>query len=61
MTSSGRLTAHLAITTLELTPLAFIFAMLATSFFWRDKPQDVTCGVVLKSQRTLREITIEVR
>ncbi|MCJ1455871.1 hypothetical protein MMC28_006228 [Mycoblastus sanguinarius] len=59
-TSFGRLAAHLAITTLELTTLAFIFAMLATSFFWRDKPQDVTRGVVLESQCTLRKITIEV-
>ena len=60
-TSFGRLSSHLAITTLELTTLAFIFVMLVTSYFWRDKPQDVTRGVLLESKYTLREILDEVR
>ena len=61
ITSFARLSSHLAITTLELTTLAFIFVMLATSFFWRHKPQDVNRGVVLESKHTLKEIVQEVR
>lgn len=61
VSSIARLTSHLAITTLELTTLAFIMIMLATSYIWRDKPQDVTLGVMLESQHTLTEILREVR
>lgn len=61
ISSIARLASHLAITTLELTTLAFIFVMLATSYVWRDKPQDVTRGVMLKSEHTVAEILQEVR
>ncbi|KAG8525571.1 uncharacterized protein KY384_009215 [Bacidia gigantensis] len=56
ITAIGRVASGLSITTLELTTLAFIFAMLATSCFWRHKPQDVTTGIVLKTGITSREV-----
>ncbi|KAI4103591.1 MAG: hypothetical protein L6R37_003737 [Teloschistes peruensis] len=51
-----RASQHLAITSLELTTLAFIFAMILASWFWKDKPQDVNKPFVLKSKASISEI-----
>ena len=56
-----RASQHLAITSLEVTTLAFIFAMILASWFWKDKPQDVNKPIVLKSRATVSEICMKVR
>ncbi|EON68192.1 hypothetical protein W97_07341 [Coniosporium apollinis CBS 100218] len=43
----GRAAQGLAITTFELTTLAFVFCTLATFFCWRHKPLDVDTPIVL--------------
>ncbi len=48
------------ITTLELTTLAFVFAMVGTSIFWRHKPQDVISPIILKTDTTIAEILKKV-
>lgn len=45
-----------AITTLEITTLAYISCAWATMFFWRCKPMDVQDPLVLKSDLTLEQI-----
>lgn len=55
-----RASQHLAITSLELTTLAFIFAMVLASWFWKDKPQDVNKPFVLKSKAGISEILTNV-
>ncbi|KAL8642158.1 MAG: hypothetical protein Q9228_001118 [Teloschistes exilis] len=55
-----RASQHLAITSLELTTLAFIFAMILASWFWKDKPQDVNKPFVLKSKASISEILTSV-
>ncbi|KAL8939416.1 MAG: hypothetical protein Q9216_003360 [Gyalolechia sp. 2 TL-2023] len=51
-----RLTQHLHLTSLELTTLAFIFAMTLSSWFWKDKPQDINIPIILKSKTTIHEM-----
>ena len=55
-----RASQHLAITSLEVTTLAFIFAMILASWFWKDKPQDVNKPIVLNSRATISDICIKV-
>ena len=52
----ARFPQHLATTTLEITTLAFIFADLVTSCFWRHKPQDIARPVILESKTPMAEI-----
>ncbi|KAF2202405.1 hypothetical protein GQ43DRAFT_455123 [Delitschia confertaspora ATCC 74209] len=49
----------LAITTLEVTTIAFIFSSLFTSFCWRDKPMDVKSAVVIELETPLADILRE--
>src|SRR5256885_8314531 len=56
----GRLIQRMELTTLELTTLAFIFSMLATSVCWRHKPSDVGYPIVLKTETTIAEILKKV-
>lgn len=51
---------RMALTTLELTTLAFIFMMLATSVCWRHKPLDVSYPIVLETEITIAEIVKKV-
>lgn len=49
----------LMVTTLELTTIAFIVCMLATSIFWRHKPTGISKPIVLRSKYTISEILIK--
>jgi hypothetical protein len=50
----------MALTTLELTTLAFIYSMLATSICWRHKPLDVSYPITLETDITIAEILMKV-
>lgn len=52
----GRRAQHLAVSTIELTSLAFIFCTLIASFFFRHKPRDVETPFVLPCEATVAEI-----
>lgn len=52
----ARISKHIAVTSLEVTTIAFVFATLITSYFWREKPQDIYRPIYLKSHATLSEI-----
>ena len=54
----SRAIQHLAVTTLELTTLGFIFCTLGTYFAWVNKPQDVLSPIVLIPNTTLADILI---
>ena len=56
----GRLAQRMALTTLELTTLAFIYSMLATSVCWRHKPLDVSYPITLETDITIAEILTKV-
>ena len=60
ITCMARAVQHRAITTLELTTLAYIPAMLATSCFWKNKVQDVSKAEVLKTKTRISQIVEEV-
>lgn len=47
---------NLAVTTLEITTLGYIICTLGTLYFWRDKPMDIYCPVVLDCQIPLEQI-----
>ncbi|KAL9048986.1 MAG: hypothetical protein Q9206_005749 [Seirophora lacunosa] len=51
-----RASRHLHITSLEVTTLAFIFAMILASWFWKDKPQDINVPIILKSKVTISDV-----
>ena len=53
---AGRFGQHLAISTLELSTLAFIFCTVNTLFFWRHKPLDVDTPIYLPCATTMEEI-----
>lgn len=59
--SAVRASQHLAITSLELTTLAFIFAMVLASWFWKNKPQDINKPIIVKSRTAIPEILSNVR
>ena len=52
----GRFGQHLAISTLELSTLAFIFCTMNTLFFWRHKPLDVDTPIFLPCVTTMEDI-----
>ena len=52
----GRCAQHLALSTFELSTLAFIFCTINTFFFLRHKPLDVETPIALQSTRKLEEI-----
>ncbi|KAI9867921.1 MAG: hypothetical protein M1813_007743 [Trichoglossum hirsutum] len=43
----------------ELTTLSFIFCTMATSYYWRRKPADVECPIVLQTNTTIADILLE--
>ncbi|KAK2877848.1 hypothetical protein FQN49_001141 [Arthroderma sp. PD_2] len=53
-----RAVQHLAITTLEVTTLGFIFCTLGTAVCWSQKPMDVESAIILESKFTMEEILI---
>jgi hypothetical protein len=52
----GRALQHLVMTTLELTTLGFILCSLGTFVCWAQKPKDVMCAIVIKSNTDLSDI-----
>lgn len=54
--SIGRAVQHLQITTFELTTLAFIPCMIATSFCWYHKPSSIGPATVINCKTPLAEI-----
>ena len=56
ITCIARAIQHLAITTLELTTLAFVFSMIATSIMWKSKPQDIRTPLTLYTEVPIAEI-----
>lgn len=52
----SRVGQGLAITTLELTTLAFIFLMSATAICWWRKPMDITAPVILDLKTNLKTV-----
>ena len=57
--SVGRCIQHLALSTFELSTLAFIFCTMNTFFFWRHKPLDVETPIVLVCPTKLEEVLIK--
>jgi hypothetical protein len=55
----GRAAQHLAVTTLELSTLAFIFCAINTLYFWTHKPLDVAKPISLECKTALSEILKE--
>ncbi|KAL9636829.1 MAG: hypothetical protein Q9164_002577 [Protoblastenia rupestris] len=54
--SIGRWAQHLALSTFELSSLAFIFSTINTTFFFWHKPRDVATPVVLPCRTTVADI-----
>ena len=50
---------RLAITTLELTTVAYIFCALGIVFLWKNKPMDVQCPVLIDCQTSLDDVLTE--
>ncbi|KAF2092472.1 hypothetical protein NA57DRAFT_50221 [Rhizodiscina lignyota] len=55
----ARPTQRLAVTTLELTTLGYIFCALGTLCFWRNKPMDILYPVTLQCESELKKIVSE--
>lgn len=55
----GRCVQHLALSTFELSCLAFIFCSINTSFFFRHKPRDVETPFLLSCNATVAKILAE--
>ena len=54
--SIARAIQHLAITTLELTTIAFVLPSLATFLLWAHKPSDVSTAIVLPTSAPISTI-----
>ncbi|KAF2801918.1 uncharacterized protein BDZ99DRAFT_469220 [Mytilinidion resinicola] len=54
----GRIALGLAITTIELTTVAFIYASLPMVFLWRHKPAEVGVAEVLVTDASMTEILL---
>lgn len=59
VTVLARAALGMAITTLELSTLGFIFCTLFTYFFWRHKPQDVSCPIIIQPKIPLADILVQ--
>ena len=57
--SIGRSVQHLALSTFELSTLAFIFCTMNTYFFWRHKPLDVETPIVLPCATKVEDILMK--
>src|SRR5438034_6201907 len=56
---SGRALQHLAITSFELTTVAFIVCSLGTTFFWVHKPADIATPEIIVCEATMAQILLE--
>ena len=56
--SIARCVQHQALSTLELSTLAFIFCTINTFFFWRHKPLDVTTPIVLLCKTKVEDMLV---
>jgi len=54
----ARAVQHLAISTLELSIIAYVWCSIGTSFFWRHKPQGINVPVILVPKQTMAEILV---
>ncbi|KIX08317.1 uncharacterized protein Z518_02973 [Rhinocladiella mackenziei CBS 650.93] len=52
----ARPTQNLAVTTIEITTIGFIFCTLGINFCWRNKPMDVSTAIVLNTDHTIHHI-----
>jgi len=59
--SVGRWKQHLALSTFELSSLAFIFCCVNTSYFFWHKPRDVSTALVLPCPATIADIMKQAR
>ncbi|KAF2691052.1 hypothetical protein K458DRAFT_438759 [Lentithecium fluviatile CBS 122367] len=57
LSTVSRPIARYAVTTLELTTLAYILCALATLFFWRHKPMDIRTPIMLECSTPIGQIT----
>ncbi|OIW26586.1 hypothetical protein CONLIGDRAFT_706922 [Coniochaeta ligniaria NRRL 30616] len=55
----ARASLGMAITTLELSTIGFIFCTLFTYFCWRHKPQDVSCPIIIRPKIPLADILVQ--
>ena len=55
----GRGVQHLALSTFELSTLAFIFCTMNTFFFWRHKPLDVETPILLRCKTSMTDILLK--
>ncbi|MCJ1412948.1 hypothetical protein MMC19_007049 [Ptychographa xylographoides] len=56
---SGRGLEHLALSTLELSTIAFIFCTINTLYFWWHKPLDVETPILLRTETRIADILID--
>ena len=61
LSTLSRVGQHSAVSTLEVTTMAFIVAMLITSYFWHDKPQGINKPITLQTKATMEEILAKVQ
>ncbi|KEF52211.1 uncharacterized protein A1O9_11838 [Exophiala aquamarina CBS 119918] len=52
----ARASQKLAVTTIEITTVAYVFCTLGTLFCWRRKPMEVSTRVLLRSNYTIHQI-----
>jgi len=54
----ARAVQNLAISTLELSTIAYVWCSVGTSFFWRYKPQGINMPVVIVPKQTMAKILV---
>lgn len=54
----ARAVQNLAISTLELSTIAYVWCSIGTSFFWRYKPQGINVPVVIVPKQTMAKILV---
>lgn len=60
LSTMSRLIQDLHVTALEVTTVAFVFAMMATSLAWYHKPMDITSSISIESKTSVRQILTAV-
>ncbi|CAK7234731.1 hypothetical protein SBRCBS47491_009048, partial [Sporothrix bragantina] len=55
---NARASLGMAITTLELSTIAFIFVTIFTCYFWRYKPQDVAAPIIVELKVPLATVLV---
>jgi len=54
----ARAAQGLAISTLELSTIAYVWCSIGTYFFWRHKPQDINVPVIVVPKQSMAEIVV---